>query len=1054
MPQFFISRPVFAWVIAILITLGGVFSILNLPVEAYPEVAPVQVSVSATYPGANADTVEKAVTQVIEQQLTGIDNLLYFSASSNSSGGATITLTFESGTDADIAAVQTQNRVSLAEPRLPTEVIQQGISVSKSSESLLMAIAIRSEDGRYDSHELNNILSTQVLDHIQRVPGVGSINQFGSEYAMRVWLNPDKLHAYNMSASTVLDTIREQNIQVGAGAIGADPAVPGQQFTASVTTEGRFTQPEQFENIILRAESGGATVRLKDVATVMLGPARYSLDTRVSEPGSDPQPIAAFGILLAPGADALEVRKLLEARMNELKTSFPQNVTWFVPFDTTTFINIAIEEVVITLLEAIALVFVVMLLFLQSFRATIIPTLVVPVALMGAFIGMYLTGFTINQLSLFGMVLAIGIVVDDAIVVIEAVERIMRDEHLAPREATRKAMGQITSAIVTITIVLAAVFIPSALQSGSVGAIYKQFALTIAISMGFSALLALTFTPALCATLLRPTHLKPNVIFRWFNKGYDRLQNAYVKRVYMSVTHLPRWIAGFAVLLVLAGFLFMRLPGGFVPEEDQGYAIILVQLPPGSTIERTKNVMTHASQILQQNEATERVMLVTGFSFLGSGENVGLAFVKLKHWDERAVTAPEYIQWANGALYMGIKEGQAFAVNLPTIRGLGQFGGFDLYLEDRAGRGYDALVAARTTLIEKAAANSVLEGVRPNTVPDAPRLDMTVDRVQAQSMGLSVADVYTAIQLMLAPVYANDFLYEGRIMRVMLQADAPFRAGPESLSRFYVPKSDTDTNTATDASSTDMIPLSSVVRTQWTVAPTGITRFNGFPAVQITGGNKPGFSSGDAMEEMGKLIRTELPPGFSFDWAGQSLQEILAGSEAPMLFALSLLVVFLCLAALYESWAIPVSVMLAVPIGVLGAALFVMLRGLPNDVFFKVGLITIIGLSAKNAILIVEFAVEQQQAGKSLHDAVLEAARLRLRPILMTSFAFILGVMPLVISTGAGANARHAIGTGVVGGMLTATLLGVLFIPVFYVAIKRLTGDKLDETDEEKKIAG
>jgi multidrug efflux pump len=1057
MPQFFIDRPVFAWVLAILITVGGALAISRLPAAAYPNIAPPQITISAAYPGANSDTVEQAVTQVIEQQLTGINNLLYFTSSSSSDGEASITLTFEPGTDPDIAAVQTQNRAALAEPRLPTEVIQQGVTVSKANAGFLLALGIRSEDNSYSSQALNNLLAARILDPIRRIPGVGSANQFGSEYAMRIWLDPDKLHAYSMSPDTVLERVRNQNVQFASGAIGEQPQPATQQFTAPVSAEGRFTQPEQFENIILRAEANGTTVRLKDVARVELGLSGYGFDVRL-----DNKPVAAFGIQLLPGANALEVARNVIRKMDDLQQSFPAGVHWFTAFDSTTFIKHAIKEVIITLVAAVVLVFIVMLVFLQSFRATLIPTLVVPAALMGAFIGMAALGFSINQLSLFGMVLAIGIVVDDAIVVIEAVERIMREEHLAPREATRKAMGQITGPIVTISVVLAAVFIPSAMQTGSVGVIYRQFALTIAISMLFSAFLALSFTPALCATILRPTHLKPNFIFRWFNKAYDRAQGAYTRRVDQSTYHAPRWLAVFAVLVVITGLLFARLPGSFLPDEDQGYTLGFVQLPPGATMNRTMHVLTDVAGRLRQNEAVDSIFQVAGFSFIGRGENVGILFIRMKDWSKRKSNASEFVGWANGMAFMTVKDAQVFFANLPTISGLGQFGGFDFYLEDRGGQGHQALLAAQGALMQKASQSKILANVRPNSLEPAPQLRMTLDRVQAQSMGLAVNDVFSAIRLMLAPVYVNDFYFEGRVLRVLMQADAPFRSGPDSIRHFYLPATMPATGSANGSSGASssampaaqsrsetpstptMVPLSTVINSDWIVASPSQTRYNGYAAVEITGINAPGKSSGEAMKEMERIVKEDLPNGFGFDWAGQSLQEILSGAEAPLLFALSILVVYLCLAALYESWATPVAVMLVVPLGVLGALLAVTLRFMPNDVYFKVGLITIIGLAAKNAILIVEFAVDEQRAGKSLHAAVVEAARLRLRPILMTSFAFILGVMPLVVSTGAGANARRAIGTGVVGGMLAAAFLGVLFVPVFYVAIRQLMGDKLE----------
>ncbi|MGH8140433.1 MAG: multidrug efflux RND transporter permease subunit [Steroidobacteraceae bacterium] len=1036
MPQFFIDRPIFACVLAILITLGGVIAITQLPSEAYPAIAPPQVVVSATYPGADAATVESTVTQVIEQQLTGIDRLLYFTSTSASDGSSQIVLTFENGTDPDIGAVQTQNRVTLAEPRLPTEVNQQGIRIAKSSAGFLGAIALRSSPGGPDSGELNNIIASRILDQMQRIQGVGAAVQFGAEYGMRIWLDPDKLRGYNMSAASVLNTVRLQNVQFAAGSIGTQPAVPGQQVSATVTTEGRFTSPEQFENILLRTDPNGTSVRLKDVARVELGQSQYGFETRVGD-----QPIAAFAIQLLPNANALQVMKAVKAKMGELQPSFPAGVTWFSPFDSTTFIQVAIREVIITLIEAVALVFVVMLVFLQSFRATLIPTLVVPVALMGALIGIYMVGFSINQLTLFAMVLAIGIVVDDAIVVVEAVERIMREEHLPPKDATRKAMHQITGAIVAITLVLAAVFIPSAMQPGSTGVIYRQFALTIALSMGFSAFLALSFTPALCATLLRPEHLKGNVLFNWFNRAYERTRKGYVHRVYQSVGHTPRWMIAFAVIVVVGGFLFVKLPGSFVPAEDQGYAFADVQLPPGATSERTTAVLQQMDRLLRKSPSVHSILLIAGSSFTGNGENVARAFIQLKPWSKRKQTAAAFIEWANGMLKREIHDARVFVINLPTIRGLGQFGGFDFYLEDRSGLGRKALSDAQNTVLKGASSNPILTSVRANTLQPAPRLQLTVDRVQAQALGLSATDIFTNIQLMLAPVYADDFLYQGRVLRVLLQADAPYRMGPDALSHFYMPNA----NNA-------MIPLSNFVRSDWVIADPALTRYNGYPAVEITGSNAPDKSSGEAMTEMQKLVTQNLPHGFGYDWAGQSLQELLSGAQAPMLFALSILVVYLCLAALYESWSIPIAVLMAVPVGLLGSTVAALLRGLPNDVFFKVGLLTIIGLSAKNAILIVEFAVTERRMGKSLHNSVLEAARLRFRPILMTSFAFILGVFPMVISSGAGANARHAIGTGVVGGMLSAAVLGVLLIPVCFVALRRLMGDQLDAPGRAEAI--
>jgi multidrug efflux pump len=1040
MSNFFIDRPIFAWVIAILIALGGGIALFNLGVESYPSIAPPQVVVNAAYPGADAATVEKSVTQVIEQQLTGIDNLMYFSSSSSANGGVGITLTFEPGTDPDIAAVQTQNKVTLATPRLPAQVVQQGVTVTKSNPDFLMFFALKSKDGSLDSYRLNNLLSSGILDQIARLPGVSTTFQVGAEYAMRIWLDADKLHGYNLSAADALAAVQAQNVQVAAGAIGAEPAVPGTGLTATVRAEGRFSTPDQFGNIILRANTDGTTVRLKNVARIELGPASYGQRTTYNG-----VPVAGAGVQLATGANALTVAQEVKDKLAELQSSFPPSVEWFVPYDSTTFVRIAIEEVVITLAIAFVLVFLVMLIFLQNLRATFIAAIVIPVALLGGFLALSGLEFTINQLSLFAMVLAIGIVVDDAIVVIENVERIMREEGLSPRDATRKAMQQISGAVIAIALVLMAVFVPSALQTGSVGAIYRQFALTIALSTAFSAFLALCFTPALCATLIKPTHEHAhNRLFVWFNKTFDWTRHTYTGHVRSAVRHAPRWMIVFAAVAVVCGLLFWKLPSSFVPDEDQGYALTIVSLPAGATIARTNAVMDQVSDIIRSNPEVERVFALSGFSFVGSGENVGMAFIGFKPWDERKANVAELIPRMQGQLFGQVKDAMVFVVNLPTIRGLGRFGGFDLFLQDRTGQGHEALMNARNMLLGAAAKHAdTLVGVRPNALEDAPQLKMTVDRVQAQAMGLKLADVYTAIQLMLAPVYVDDFDFGGRVLRVIMQADAPFRTGVDALRHFYVAG-----KAPTGGGAAPMIPLSNVVKTEWAMAAPSLSRYNGYEAVDIVGSQAPGKSTGQAMELMKNLIQNDLPHGFGFEWTGQSLQEVVSGEQAPKLFALSILVVFLCLAALYESWSIPVAVMLVVPLGLTGALAATWARGLSNDVFLKVGLITIIGLAVKNAILIVEFAVQEQKRGRPLGVAVVDAARLRLRPILMTSFAFILGVMPLVVSSGAGANARHAIGTGVVGGMLFATILGVLLIPVFYVSVRRLLGDKLESEAE------
>jgi len=1036
MSNFFIDHPVFAWVIAILITLGGVLSIFGLGVESYPSIAPPQVVIIASYPGASASTAEGSVTQVIEQQLTGIDNLVYFSSSTSSTGRVQITLTFQTGTDPDIAQVQVQNKVALATPRLPSEVTQQGVVVAKANAGFLMAVALRSDNPDIDRNRLNDIVASQVLDQISRVPGVGSTRQFGAEYAMRIWLNPDKLHGYGLSATDVLNAVRAQNIQFAAGSLGADPASNGWGFTANVAGEGRFTSAAQFRNIILRANKDGTAVTLGDVATVGFGPQSYGFDTTFNG-----KPTAAFAVQLLPGANALSVAEAVRAEMDRLQTSFPQGVSWFAPYDSTTFVMISIKEVMKTLFEAIALVFLVMLLFLQNIRATIITTIVIPIALLGAFLGMSVLGFTINQLTMFGMVLAIGIVVDDAIVVIENVERLMTEENLSPREATRKGMGQISGAIVAITVVLAAVFIPSSLQPGASGIIYRQFALTIVVSLLFSAFLALTFTPALCASLLRPEHeKKKNIVFRKFNDFFGWTHRTYSGHIASAVHHAPRWMAVFAVVTVLAGFLYTRLPGSFLPDEDQGYAMAIVQLPPGASKTRTQAVMRQMYAVLSKDQAVDGMLQVTGFSFQGSGENAGMAFIKLKDWSERSESAMQFIRNANTQLRQQIRDAQIFIVNVPTVSGLGQFGGFDMFLEDRGGSGRPALDQAVGTLLGQAGQDKVLSGVHPNAVPPAPPLQLSVDRLQAASVGLSIGDISNAISLMLAPVYVNDFTYGGRVKRVMMQAAAPYRMSEAAFGHFFTPSSGGTNPDGTPA----MIPISNVVHGTWEMVAPSLTRFNGYPATEIVGSPAQGYASGDAMKAMQQIVTRDLPHGFGYDWTGQSYQELLSGNAATMLMALSILVVFLALAALYESWSIPVAVLLIVPLTMLGTVVFTMARGLTNDIYFMIGLTTVIGLAAKNAILIVEYAIDEQKLGKTLREGVIEAAKLRFRPILMTSLAFILGVFPLFVSSGAGANARHAIGTGVIGGMLFATFFGLLLIPVFYVTVRRLAGDKLD----------
>ena len=1080
MPNFFIDRPIFAWVISILICLGGVISMLNMGVAAYPDIAPPQVTVTATYPGANAATMESTVTQVIEQQLTGIDNLLYFTSISNSNGTATITLSFATGTNQDIAEVQVQNKVALAQPLLPTEVTQQGVVVAKASPDILLFVALSSDNPSVDAGRLSDILASQIQPVLARISGIGNTFLLGSEYAIRIWLNTDKLQGYGLSAAQVLSAISAQNAQFATGSLGADPAVKGQAFTATVTGDTLFSSPQQFNDILLLTTTDGTAVHLSDVARVTFGGQSYGSSSVYKG-----KQAGGLGLFLLPGANALAIAKAVKAQMGILAKDLPQGVSWDIPYDTTPFITASMTDVAKTLAEAIALVFVVMLIFLQNIRATIIPTLVIPVALLGTFLGLSALHFSINQLTLFGMVLAIGIVVDDAIVVIENVERIMDEERLDPRAATRKAMGQITGAIIAITVVLAAVFVPSALQPGATGIIYSQFALTIALSMGFSAFLALSFTPSLCAAILKPRHddeQKKNVVFRWFDKGFDLTRKAYIDRVGAAVRHAPRWMVVFALITVLAGFLYTRLPTSFVPDEDQGFMLGIVTLPSGATLQRTAQVMDDVRNTLEKSaigKDIDAIFCPEGFSFVGQSENVGMAFMKLKDWSKRSQTAMQLIPQANKILH-AVTGAQIFVVNLPTIRGLSQFGGVDMYLQARAGQTRAQLSAAQKTLLDEAGKSPLLTGTRANSLPEAPQLQLAVDRVQAQSMGLSLNDVYQAIQLQLAPNYVDQFTYRGRVKRVYVQADAPFRRGTDAFQHMYTPNGlsnvaagatasaataaaavsgstgqSSSTNgyvtpanpgaTNTSISPYNLVPLSSVVKANWGVGPQALPRYNGYAAVEIVGNSAPGYSTGQAMQALQNIINTSLPGGFASDWTGQSYQEILAGNSATLLLALSILVVFLCLAALYESWSIPAAVLLVVPLGVLGMVVLCKLAGIPNDIYFKIGLVTVIGLAAKNAILIVEFAVDLQAEGKTLFEAVMEAGKLRLRPILMTSMAFILGVLPLVLSTGAGAASRHEIGTGVIGGMLFATFLGLLMIPIFYVVVRRLLGDKLDE---------
>ncbi|MEP0560678.1 MAG: efflux RND transporter permease subunit [Qipengyuania citrea] len=1050
MARFFIDRPIFAWVVSLGILLAGFISLRALPIEQYPEVAPPSLAISVVYPGADAATLETNVTQVIEQQLNGVEGFLYMSSSSLSNGTASITLTFEAGTDIDIAQTEVQNRLSTVEARLPEEVTRQGITVRQANAGFLMIVALTSKSGALDSTDLGNIASTQVIDELRRVAGVGDVTLFGSEYAMRIWLDPDKLASYNLSPSAVVAAIREQNAQTAGGSLGALPLQEGQQITATITTANRFETEEEFRRVILRADEGGASVRLGDVARVEIGAQTYATSTTL-----DGQPMAGMAVQLATGANALATAEGIELRMEELGAGLPQDVAWSIPYDTTPFVEVSVEEVVKTLVEAMALVFLVMFLFLQNWRATLIPTLVVPIALAGACLGLWLFGFSINVLSLFGMVLAIGILVDDAIVVIENVERIMREEGLGPLEATRKAMDQITGAIVGITLVLIAVFVPMAFFPGSTGGIYRQFSVTLAISIFFSAVLALSLTPALCATFLRKEDVQDHDgaaapdnadrplrdgwrgqldraravsgrFFHRFNQWFARMTEKYGRTNEAILARPIRGLAVFLLLAAITGLLFARLPGGFLPTEDQGYVITVVQSPAGSTRERLEEAIEPVEGFWQSREEVARTVVVRGFSFFGQGQNNAMMFTPLEDWSERSApesSAGALVGQAMGT-FMGLDNALAFAIQPPAIQSLGQASGFTMKLQDRGGVGRDALVDARNQLLGMALQSPLLANLRPEDQPPAPQLHVEVDRVQARAMGLSMDDVNNALSINFGSAYANDFNRQGRVLQVLVQADAPHRMEPEDVLSLRIPNAQGG-----------LVPFSSFATAEWTAGPPSLSRYNGYPAMTLSGTAAPGESSGAALEEMERFA-SQLPDGIGFEWTGISYEEKQAGGQIGLLLGLSVVIVFLVLAALYESWSVPLSVLLIVPMGVLGAVLFTMLRGLSADIYFNVGLITIIGLAAKNAILIVEFAIEQEAEGKSPLEAVKAAARLRLRPIIMTSLAFILGMVPLVLSSGAGAASRIAVGTGVMGGMIAATAIGIFAIPLLYLLVR------------------
>ncbi|WP_226660964.1 efflux RND transporter permease subunit [Alteriqipengyuania lutimaris] len=1071
MSRFFIDRPIFAWVVSLGILLAGFLALRALPIEQYPEVAPPSLTISVVYPGADAETLEENVTQVIEQQLNGVDGFLYMSSSSISNGTATITVTFEAGTDIDIAQTEVQNRLSTVEARLPEEVRRQGITVRQANSGFLMIVALTSKGGQYDTNDLGNIASTQVVDELRRVNGVGDVQLFGSEYAMRIWLDPDALASYKLSPSAVLAAIREQNAQTAGGSIGAQPLADGQQITATISTDGRFTTAEEFENIILRASNGAAVVRLGEVARVEIGAQTYASSTALNG-----KPMAGMAVQLATGANALAAAEGVKDRLEEIAPGLPGDVTWSIPYDTTPFVEASVEEVVKTLVEAMFLVFLVMFLFLQNWRATLIPTLVVPIALAGACLGLWLFGFSINVLSLFGMVLAIGILVDDAIVVIENVERIMREEGLPPVQATRKAMGQISGAIIGITLVLVAVFLPMAFFPGSTGGIYRQFSVTLAIAIFFSAFLALSLTPALCATFLKPIEKghdhateievdeeaeaqpgwrgrlarargKSARFFARFNRWFSRMQEKYGRANDRILSRPFRALAVFLALALVTVLLFMRLPTAFLPTEDQGYLITAVQAPPGATQERTDEALEPIADYWMQRDEVANLVVVRGFSFFGQGQNNAIMFASFKPWSERTgkgSSAGAMLEDATG-VFSQVEGALAFVIQPPAIQSLGEASGFTLKLQDRGGVGREALTAARDQLLGMASQSDVIANLRPEDQGPSPEVEINIDRVQARALGLSLTDVNAALSITFGSAYANDFNRQGRVLQVLVQADAPYRMTPEDVLALRIPNDQGE-----------LVPFSAFASAKWSASPQSLSRYNGYPAMTLSGMAAPGKSSGAALTAMEQMAE-QLPQGIGYEWTGISYEEKQAGGQIGLLLGLSVVIVFLVLAALYESWAVPLAVLLIVPMGVLGAVLFSMFRGLSADVYFNVGLITIIGLAAKNAILIVEFAIEEEQRGLRRIDAVKAAAKLRLRPIIMTSLAFTMGMVPLVLASGAGAASRIAVGTGVMGGMIAATVLGIFLIPMLYLLVRRKISRKqpqaaghLDDPEDSK----
>ena len=1041
MSRFFIDRPIFAWVIALVIMLAGGLSILKLPINQYPSIAPPAVSIQVSYPGASAQTVQDTVVQVIEQQLNGIDGLRYVSSASNSDGSMEIIVTFEQGVNPDIAQVQVQNKLQLATPLLPQEVQQQGIRVTKSVSNFLMIIGVVSKDGSMTREDLSDYIVSNLQDPISRTKGVGDFQVFGAQYAMRIWLDPTKLNSFQLTPVDVRSAIQAQNVQISSGQFGGLPASPGNQLNATIIGKTRLQTPEEFRKILLKVQADGSQVRLGDVAKVELGGENYAINAQFNG-----LPASGLAIRLATGANALDTAKAVRETIANLEPFFPAGMEVVFPYDTTPVISASIEGVVQTLFEAIVLVFLVMFLFLQNLRATIIPTMAVPVVLLGTFGILAAFGFSINTLTMFAMVLAIGLLVDDAIVVVENVERVMSEEGLSPKEATKKSMGQIQGALVGIALVLSAVLLPMAFFGGSTGVIYRQFSITIVSAMGLSVLVALIFTPALCATMLKPVkkgehHTAKRGFFGWFNRNFDRSVQSYERGVGNILRHKAPYFLAYILIVVGMVWLFMRIPTAFLPEEDQGVLFAQVQTPAGSSAERTQAVVDEMRAYLldKESDTVASVFTVNGFNFAGRGQSSGMAFIMLKPWGERSAENSVFnLATRAQQHFFSFRDAMVFAFAPPAVLELGNATGFDVFLQDRAGVGHDKLMEARNQFLGMAAQSKILTQVRPNGLNDEPQYQLTIDDERASALGVTIADINNTLSIALGASYVNDFIDRGRVKKVYLQGTADSRMSPEDLQKWYVRNA-----------AGEMVPFSSFASGEWSYGAPKLSRYNGVEAMEVLGAPAPGYSTGEAMAEVERLA-AQLPAGVGFAWTGMSYEEKLSGSQMPALFALSLLMVFLCLAALYESWSIPIAVVLVVPLGIIGALMAASMRGLSNDVYFLVGLLTTIGLAAKNAILIVEFAKELHEQGRSLVDAAIEACRMRLRPIIMTSLAFILGVVPLTIATGAGSGSQHAIGTGVIGGMITATVLAIFWVPLFFVSVSSLFGSKKPEEEDAK----